>query len=75
MSSQKNITQTLRLVCARSHLIQELLNSEAEFVKEIDVFTLHHLTQAASADAPAEVSSQKEAIFRNIDDIKCFHHR
>lgn len=58
-----------------SQLIQELVNSETEFVKEVDLFTLLHLKQADSANAPAEVSSQKDAIFRNIDDIKSFHSR
>lgn len=71
-TKEQLITLTSR-VC--SHLIQELVNSETEFVKEIDVFTLHHLNQANSADAPAEVSSRKDAIFRNIDDIKSFHSR
>lgn len=51
------------------------MNSETEFVKEVDLFTLLHLKQADSANAPAEVSSQKDAIFRNIDDIKSFHSR
>lgn len=71
-TKEQLITLTSR-VC--SHLIQELVNSETEFVKEIDLFTLHHLNDSNSADAPAEVSSQKDAIFRNIDDIKSFHSR
>ncbi|XP_020481989.2 obscurin [Labrus bergylta] len=56
-------------------LIQDLINSESEFVKEIDFFTSHHLKHAESPDAPPDVSSQKDTIFRNIDDIKSFHSK
>ncbi|XP_044076920.1 obscurin isoform X14 [Siniperca chuatsi] len=56
-------------------LIQDLINSESEFVKEVDFFTSHHLKHADSPDAPPDVSSQKDAIFRNIDDIKSFHSK
>ncbi|XP_074507683.1 obscurin [Sebastes fasciatus] len=56
-------------------LIQDLINGESEFVKEIDFFTSHHLKHADSSDAPPDVSSQKEVIFRNIDDIKSFHSK
>lgn len=58
-----------------SQLIQDLISSESEFVKEVDFFTSHHLKHADSPDAPPDVSSQKDAIFRNIDDIKSFHHK
>ncbi|XP_051809579.1 obscurin [Acanthochromis polyacanthus] len=54
-------------------LIQDLVNGESEFVKEVDFFTSHHVKHADSPDAPPDVSSQKEAIFRNINDIKSFH--
>ncbi|XP_070774234.1 obscurin [Enoplosus armatus] len=56
-------------------LIQDLINSESEFVKEVDFFTSHHLKHADSPDAPPDVSSQKDAIFRNIGDIKSFHSK
>ncbi|KAK5860093.1 hypothetical protein PBY51_021594 [Eleginops maclovinus] len=56
-------------------MIQDLINSESEFVKEVDFFTSHHVKHADSPDAPPDVSSQKETIFRNIDDIKSFHSR
>ncbi|XP_068593691.1 obscurin isoform X3 [Cebidichthys violaceus] len=56
-------------------LIQDLISGESEFVKEIDFFTSHHLKHADNPDAPPDVSSQKEAIFRNIDDIKSFHSK
>lgn len=58
-----------------SQLIHDLINGESEFVKELDFFTRHHLTHADSPDAPSEVGSQKEAIFRNVDDIKSFHSK
>ncbi|KAM7400475.1 hypothetical protein PAMA_004929 [Pampus argenteus] len=54
-------------------LIQDLVNGESEFIKEVNFFTSHHLKHADCSDAPPEVSSQKEAIFRNINDIKAFH--
>ncbi|XP_023833547.1 obscurin isoform X1 [Salvelinus sp. IW2-2015] len=54
-------------------LIQDLINSEVEFVKEMDFFTSHHVKQVESLDAPSDVTSQKEAIFRNINEIKAFH--
>ncbi|XP_031662309.1 obscurin isoform X9 [Oncorhynchus kisutch] len=54
-------------------LIQDMINSEAEFVKEMDFFTSHHVKQVESPDAPSDVTSQKEAIFRNIHEIKAFH--
>ncbi|KAI3374875.1 hypothetical protein L3Q82_021410 [Scortum barcoo] len=56
-------------------LIQDLINGESEFVKEVDFFTSHHLKHADSEDAPQDVSSQKGVIFRNIDDIKSFHSK
>ncbi|XP_056911820.1 obscurin isoform X4 [Takifugu flavidus] len=55
--------------------IQDLINGESQFIKDIDFFTFHHLKHADSPDAPSEVSSQKEAIFRNIEDIKSFHNK
>lgn len=63
------------LIRASSQLIQELINGESEFVKEVEFFTSHHLKHADSSDAPPDVTSQKEAIFRNIDDIKSFHNK
>ncbi|KAM9349716.1 obscurin [Symphorus nematophorus] len=56
-------------------LIQDLINGESEFVKDIDFFTSHHVKHADSPDAPPDVSSQKDVIFRNIDEIKSFHSR
>ncbi|KAM9789384.1 obscurin [Neosynchiropus ocellatus] len=56
-------------------LIQDLVNSESEFVREVDFFASHHQKHAEGAAAPPEVSGAKEAIFRNIDDIRTFHSR
>ena len=58
-----------------SQLIHDLINGESEFVKEVDFFTSHHLKHADVPDAPPEVSSQKDTIFRNIEDIKSFHSK
>ncbi|XP_017281469.1 obscurin isoform X19 [Kryptolebias marmoratus] len=57
------------------HLLQDLINGESEFVKEVDVFTSHHLKHAEGSDVPPDVSSQKETIFRNISDIEAFHSK
>ncbi|XP_055739563.1 obscurin isoform X6 [Salvelinus fontinalis] len=54
-------------------LIQDMINSEAEFVKEMDFFTSHHVKHVESPDTPSDITSQKEAIFRNINEIKAFH--
>ncbi|XP_051260610.1 obscurin isoform X16 [Dicentrarchus labrax] len=54
-------------------LIQDLIKGESEFVREVDFFTTHHMKHTDSPDAPPDVSSQKDTIFRNIDDIKSFH--
>ncbi|XP_069013684.1 obscurin isoform X23 [Embiotoca jacksoni] len=56
-----------------SQLIQNLINGESEFVKEVDFFTSHHLKHADSPGVPSDVSGQKDTIFRNIDEIKSFH--
>ncbi|KAM9719648.1 obscurin isoform 23-T24 [Menidia menidia] len=56
-------------------LIQDLINGESEFVKEVDFFATHHQRQAEGPDAPPDVSGQKETIFRNIDDIQSFHSK
>ncbi|MED6247889.1 hypothetical protein ATANTOWER_020402, partial [Ataeniobius toweri] len=56
-------------------LIQDLINGESEFVKEVEFFTSHHLKHADISDAPPDVCSQKETIFRNVDDIKFFHSK
>ncbi|CAL9688567.1 unnamed protein product [Knipowitschia caucasica] len=56
-------------------LIQDLINSESQFIKEVDFFTSHHLTHAESPGAPPDVTENKDTIFRNIQDIKVFHNR
>ncbi|KAF7650565.1 hypothetical protein LDENG_00123720 [Lucifuga dentata] len=58
-----------------SQVIQDLINSESEFVKEVDFFTSHHLKHVETPDVPPDVTNQKEAIFRNIEDIKTFHSK
>ncbi|XP_055084469.1 LOW QUALITY PROTEIN: obscurin-like [Periophthalmus magnuspinnatus] len=56
-------------------MIQDLVNSESQFIKEVDFFTSHHLKHAESPDAPPEITDNKDTIFRNIQDIKVFHNR
>ncbi|XP_065114736.1 obscurin isoform X25 [Paramisgurnus dabryanus] len=57
----------------RCQLIQELINTEAEFLKEVEFFTSHHLKHVEEESAPPHIASQKETIFRNINDLKAFH--
>ncbi|KAL1248368.1 hypothetical protein QQF64_021686, partial [Cirrhinus molitorella] len=54
-------------------LVQELINTETEFLKEIEFFTSHHLKRVDEESTPPEIASQKETIFRNISDLKSFH--
>ncbi|XP_073720219.1 obscurin isoform X26 [Misgurnus anguillicaudatus] len=54
-------------------LIQELINTESEFLKEVEFFTSHHLKHVEEESAPPHIASQKETIFRNINDLKAFH--
>ncbi|XP_016314282.1 obscurin-like [Sinocyclocheilus anshuiensis] len=54
-------------------LVQELISTETEFLKEIEFFTSHHLKRVDEESTPSEITSQKETIFRNINDLKSFH--
>jgi len=58
-----------------SQLVQELINTENEFLKEIEFFTSHHLKRVDEESTPPDIASQKETIFRNISDLKSFHSR
>ncbi|KAK7123435.1 hypothetical protein R3I93_021760 [Phoxinus phoxinus] len=55
-------------------LVQELINTETEFLKEIEFFTSHHLKRVDEESTPPDIASQKETIFRNISDLKSFHN-
>ncbi|XP_019363471.1 PREDICTED: obscurin [Gavialis gangeticus] len=55
-------------------IIQELLNSEEEFVRDLQFLQTHHLHHIETyPSVPAPVASQKSTIFRNVDDIAHFH--
>ncbi|XP_051738388.1 obscurin-like isoform X11 [Ctenopharyngodon idella] len=54
-------------------LAQELINTETEFLKEIEFVTSHHLKRVDDESTPPDIASQKETIFRNISDLKSFH--
>uniref|UniRef100_A0A803K8E4 non-specific serine/threonine protein kinase n=1 Tax=Xenopus tropicalis TaxID=8364 RepID=A0A803K8E4_XENTR len=57
-----------------SILLQDLLNTEKEYVKELQFLENHHLHHTEnSPDIPENVASQKSTIFRNISDIGNFH--
>ncbi|KTF73447.1 hypothetical protein cypCar_00026198, partial [Cyprinus carpio] len=56
-------------------LVQELISTETEFLKEMEFFTSHHLKRVDEESTPSEITSQKETIFRNINDLKSFHSR
>ncbi|XP_041100614.1 obscurin isoform X15 [Polyodon spathula] len=56
------------------HLIEELINTEEEFVRDLDFFVSHHLQHMdTSPDIPPVIASQKATIFRNIDELSIFH--
>lgn len=66
----------LCLFFSSSLIIQELLNSEEEFVKDLQFLQTHHLHHIETyPSVPAPVASQKSIIFRNVDDIAHFHCR
>ncbi|XP_076826396.1 obscurin [Brachyhypopomus gauderio] len=54
-------------------IIQDLITSEKEFVREMEFFTSHHLEHINVDSTPPDIGSLKEAIFRNVSDIKAFH--
>ncbi|XP_039609186.1 obscurin isoform X1 [Polypterus senegalus] len=53
------------------YYIQDLIRSEEEFVNDLTFLLSHHKNHM---DSDPDISSQKEAIFRNIDDISNFHN-
>ncbi|XP_059391295.1 obscurin-like [Carassius carassius] len=57
----------------RCQLVQELINTETEFLKQMEFFTSHYLKHVEEQSTPPEITSQKETIFRNINDLKSFH--
>uniref|UniRef100_G1KFT9 Obscurin, cytoskeletal calmodulin and titin-interacting RhoGEF n=1 Tax=Anolis carolinensis TaxID=28377 RepID=G1KFT9_ANOCA len=57
-----------------SPIIQDLLNSEEEFVKDLQFLQTHHIQYTETCpNIPAAVSSQKLIIFRNVTDLTHFH--
>ncbi|KAJ6655088.1 hypothetical protein lerEdw1_005992 [Lerista edwardsae] len=57
-----------------SLIIQDLLNSEEEFVKDLQFLQTHHIQYTETCPiVPPAVSSQKLIIFRNITDVTHFH--
>ncbi|XP_051970786.1 obscurin-like [Xyrauchen texanus] len=71
-STREEVTETeyKKKLC---QLVQELISTESMFLKEIEFFTSHHLKRVDEESTPPDIASQKEAIFRNIDDLKSFH--
>ncbi|XP_053324277.1 obscurin [Spea bombifrons] len=57
-----------------STLIQELLSTEKEYVRELQFLQTHHIQYTETCgDVPETVANQKSTIFRNISDIGGFH--
>ncbi|XP_023563514.1 obscurin isoform X3 [Octodon degus] len=57
-----------------STVIRELLTSEQEFVGELHFLQSHHMQHLDRCPhVPTAVASQKEVIFRNVQDIGRFH--
>ncbi|XP_051543318.1 obscurin-like [Myxocyprinus asiaticus] len=71
-STREEVTETeyKKKLC---QLVQELISTESKFLKEIEFFTSHHLKRVDEESTPPDIASHKEAIFRNIDDLKSFH--
>ncbi|XP_026548058.1 obscurin-like, partial [Notechis scutatus] len=57
-----------------SLIIQDLLGTEEEYVKDLQFLQTHHIQFTETCPAvPVAVSNQKPVIFRNITDITQFH--
>ncbi|XP_062979003.1 obscurin [Elgaria multicarinata webbii] len=57
-----------------SLIVQDLLNSEEDFVKDLQFLQTHHVQFTETCPViPAAVSSQKLIIFRNVTDLTHFH--
>ncbi|XP_077160177.1 obscurin isoform X7 [Paroedura picta] len=55
-------------------IIQDMLNSEEEFVKDLQFLQTHHVQYTETCpNIPAAVSNQKLVVFRNITEITHFH--
>ncbi|ETE58204.1 hypothetical protein L345_16075 [Ophiophagus hannah] len=59
-----------------SLIIQDLLGTEEEYVKDLQFLQTHHIQFTETCPAvPVAVSNQKPVIFRNITDITHFHSK
>uniref|UniRef100_A0ABM5GMQ0 Obscurin isoform X5 n=1 Tax=Pogona vitticeps TaxID=103695 RepID=A0ABM5GMQ0_9SAUR len=59
-----------------SLIIQDLLNSEEDFVKDLQFLQTHHIQYTETCpNVPPAVSGQKLVIFRNVTDITHFHSK
>ncbi|XP_015279814.1 PREDICTED: obscurin, partial [Gekko japonicus] len=59
-----------------SLVIQDMLNSEEEFVKDLQFLQTHHVQYTETCPSiPAAVSNQKFIVFRNITEITHFHSK
>lgn len=58
-----------------SQLLQDLISTESEFLKEMEFVTSNHLKRVGEESTSPHITSHKETIFRNIDDLKIFHNR
>ncbi|XP_029139630.1 obscurin [Protobothrops mucrosquamatus] len=57
-----------------SLIVQDLLGTEEEYVKDLQFLQTHHIQFTETCPAvPVAVSNQKPVIFRNITDITHFH--
>ncbi|KAK9396008.1 obscurin [Crotalus adamanteus] len=57
-----------------SLIVQDLLGTEEEYVKDLEFLQTHHIQFTEICPAvPVAVSNQKPVIFRNITDITHFH--
>ncbi|KAI7792382.1 putative obscurin-like [Triplophysa rosa] len=54
-------------------LIQDLISTESEFLKEMEFVMSNHLKRVGEEGTSPHITSHKETIFRNISDLKIFH--
>ncbi|KAA0704500.1 Obscurin [Triplophysa tibetana] len=54
-------------------LLQDLISTESEFLKEMEFVTSNHLKRVDEESTSPHITSHKETIFRNIHDLKIFH--
>ncbi|KAL8164797.1 UNVERIFIED_CONTAM: hypothetical protein K2H54_007083, partial [Gekko kuhli] len=70
----KSVNFRVSGTAAMTLIVQDMLNSEEEFVKDLQFLQTHHVQYTETCPSvPATVSHQKLIVFRNITEITHFH--